>query len=436
MFQDDLPKSVDCVVIGGGIVGVMAAWELIAQGQSVALLEKGRIAGEQSSRNWGWVRVQGRDPAEIPIMLEAREIWSDINAQLGTDIGLRTTGVTYLAKTEKELADFEAWLIHAKSWGLDTRLQSKKEVANTFGGVGSPWCGALVTPSDMRAEPWLAVPTIAKKLHENGCHIVESCAVRTLETSGGKVSSVVAELGEIKTDRVILAGGAWSSLFLRRHGVSIPQLSVKASVAATDQIASFHDGAAADDNLAFRRRLDGRYSIAPAEFHELHIGPDAFRYLKAFFPQLAKDPFGTNFHLSSPKGFPDAWGTKRRWQADHETPFERMRVLDPTPNIRRLGRLKNDLRTTLPEFKDMTIDYAWAGMIDTMPDVVPVVDKCSDIPGLTIATGMSGHGFGIGPAFGKVAAHLSLGLETKHDLSRFRLSRFHDGSKIDLGPSL
>jgi glycine/D-amino acid oxidase-like deaminating enzyme len=75
-------------------------------------------------------------------------------------------------------------------------------------------------------------------------------------------------------------------------------------------------------------------------------------------------------------------------------------------------------------------------MIDTMPDVVPVIDHAAQLPGLIIATGMSGHGFGIGPGFGRVIADLALGRSTGHDLGRFRLSRFSDGSPITLGPTL
>ncbi|HQY43904.1 MAG TPA: FAD-binding oxidoreductase, partial [Paracoccaceae bacterium] len=79
---------------------------------------------------------------------------------------------------------------------------------------------------------------------------------------------------------------------------------------------------------------------------------------------------------------------------------------------------------------------AWAGMIDTMPDVVPVIDHVAALPGLTIATGLSGHGFGIGPAVGRVTADLVMGRDPGHDLSRFRLSRFTDGSEMIIGPSL
>ena len=74
-------------------------------------------------------------------------------------------------------------------------------------------------------------------------------------------------------------------------------------------------------------------------------------------------------------------------------------------------------------------------MIDTMPDILPVIDRAA-IPGLTIATGLSGHGFGIGPGVGRVVADLVTGNDPGHDLSRFRLSRFSDGTKIAPGASL
>ena len=91
---------------------------------------------------------------------------------------------------------------------------------------------------------------------------------------------------------------------------------------------------------------------------------------------------------------------------------------------------------TFPGLGPVEIAGAWAGMIDTLPDVVPVVDHAAQIPGLTIATGMCGHGFGIGPAFGRIVADMVQGKPPGHDLSRFRLSRFFDGSRLELGPNL
>ncbi|MCG8545217.1 MAG: FAD-binding oxidoreductase, partial [Alphaproteobacteria bacterium] len=68
-FADPLPAEADVVVIGAGIAGTATAYFLAKRGVKVVLCEKGRVAGEQSSRNWGWVRQQGRDWGELPIMM-------------------------------------------------------------------------------------------------------------------------------------------------------------------------------------------------------------------------------------------------------------------------------------------------------------------------------------------------------------------------------
>jgi glycine/D-amino acid oxidase-like deaminating enzyme len=75
-------------------------------------------------------------------------------------------------------------------------------------------------------------------------------------------------------------------------------------------------------------------------------------------------------------------------------------------------------------------------MIDAMPDIVPIVDRVQATTGLFVATGMSGHGFGIGPGIGRVVSDLIQGNPTGHDLNRFRLSRFTDGSRIRPGPAI
>lgn len=431
-----LPDNADVVVIGGGIIGVMTALELARKGVSVVLLEKGRIASEQSSRNWGWIRVQGRDPAEIPIMQEAQAAWNDLAQQVDTDIGLRQSGTLYLAKDEAEMASYASWLDVAAPYHLSTRIMSNPDLAQHMPQAQGTWAGALYTPTDMRAEPWVTVPAIARLAAARGVQIIENCAVRLLDIAAGRIAGVITEKGRIKTSTVVLAGGAWSSLLLRRHGISIPQLSVRATVAATAPLPVIYEGGAADHRLAWRKRDDGGYTIGAGGFHELFLGPDAFRAARAFIPQLKQDFASTRFLPASPAGYPDGWCTPRHWSGDSVSPFEKMRILDPTPNQRKVTALARDFAEIFPSLGPIAIKTAWAGMIDTMPDVVPVVDHSASLPGLTICTGMSGHGFGIGPGFGCIAARLAAGDEAGHDLSRFRSGRFSDGTAVQLGPSL
>ncbi|TCL10078.1 glycine/D-amino acid oxidase-like deaminating enzyme [Shimia isoporae] len=429
-----LPKEADVAIVGGGIIGVMTAFFLAKKGLRPVVLEKGRVAAEQSSRNWGWIRQQGRDVAELPIMMEANRLWKELAAEVGEDLGLETVGISYLAETERELAEYENWLAQVKSSGVDSRMLSATQAAETLPGATQRFAGALYTPSDLKAEPWIAVPALARAAVRAGAVIVENCAVRGLDLEAGRVAGVTTERGRIKAAEVVVAGGAWSSLFLRRHGVKIPQLSVQALVMATEPAAALDVPATAVTGLAWRRRADGGFTIAPGGWHRLFVGPDAFRALPKFVPQLKEDWAGTFYRPAAPWGYPDAWSTKRQWNMGDESPFERMRVLNPKTHMPPLTKALARFSALFPQLGDLKMKQAWSGMIDTMPDIVPVVDRAESVPGLSICTGMCGHGFGIGPAFGRVMADLVTGKDVGHDLHRFRLSRFSDGSKMKLGP--
>lgn len=435
-FNTSVPDAVDVVVIGGGIIGVMTAWFLVQRGYSVFVAEKGKVAAEQSSRNWGWIRQQGRDPAELPIMMEANRIWQGLETECGETFGFRQSGIAYLARSDNEMAPLLKWMEHARAHDLDTRVIGRDEIAALMPGTASVWLGGIYTASDARAEPWIAVPTIARRAHQLGANICEGCAVRGLDIAAGRVAGVVTERGRIRCQHVVLAGGAWSALFARHHDINLPQLSVVSSVATTEPLASHCEGAISESGFAMRRRADGGFTIAPGGYHELYIGPHAVRNFPRFLPQLRNDPFGTRFRPASPRGFPDAWMMPRRWSEESASPFEANRILNPDPNRHAIERALTRFAQALPTLGRPKLRLAWAGMIDTMPDVVPVIDRVQAIPGLIIATGMSGHGFGIGPAVGRIVADIIAERDPGHDLTRFRLARFSDGSPIELGPSL
>jgi glycine/D-amino acid oxidase-like deaminating enzyme len=433
-FNDVLPASADVVIIGAGIIGITTAWFLAKQGIKVLVCDKGRVAGEQSSRNWGWIRQQGRDEAELPIMMESMALWENLSNDIGVDIGFKREGSLYLCESEAELAHHDHFLSFSKQYGLDSSRLNSKEIKSLLTGSQGRWRHAVHTPSDARAEPSLTVPAIAEACFRQGVIIKEACAVRQLSTTNGHVDGVYTEYGLVKCSTVLCCGGAWSSDLLYQNGLDLPQLSVKASVARTEKSPLIFNGNAAGSGLAFRRRMDGGYTIAMTDFLEVFPTAQSFRQFGAFLPLLRVAHKKLKIRMGT--DWKERFLSPRKWTKDDITIFEKNRVLNPVPSNYSLQRMKKVLNDRLPELSNIAIIQSWAGVIDTTPDAVPVMDRSEAIKGLFIATGFSGHGFGIGPAAGKIMAALIQGNDSGHDLSRFRFSRFSDGSRLKLGPSI
>ena len=426
--SDNVPATADVVIIGGGIVGVSTAWFLAKQGVDVVLCEKGHIAGEQSGRNWGWVRVQGRDTREIPMMLESMRIWEGLADEIGEDVGFTRGGCFFTANSDKQLQSFEDWVDTARDYDISTRLINAAELGKFVQGSTANWAGAMLTESDGRAEPHKAAPAIARAAERSGAKVLTGCAVRGIETAAGSVSAVVTEHGTIQTSTVLCAAGAWTSMFCRSVGIDVPQLRVRGTVVRTAPAERLFDGNIFDHRLGIRRREDGGYTVAHTAVLEHPITPASFRYFCKFIPALLQEL--KIVKLSIGGEFVEEWKTPKVWALDKPTPFEKTRVLNPSPTPSVVKGIRRNLDSMFPQLANTPIVESWAGMIESSPDVVPVIDAVEQIRGFHVATGFSGHGFGMGPGAGKAIAGMLTGNDSGIDLTDLRLSRFFDGSPI------
>ncbi len=434
-FSEPLPETVDVVVIGAGVIGTSTAYFLAKHGAKVLLCEKGRVAGEQSSRNWGWVRQQGRDQAELPIMMESNRIWRDLARSTGEeDLGFTQSGCVYLAESERQLAEYESWHGIARQHQLDTRMLSRAEASSLVPDIRGRWLGGMLTASDGCAEPFVAVPALARAAGKLGAVIVEDCAVRTIETQAGRVSAAVTEKGTVRTGSVLLAGGAWSTHFATNIGLDLPQLMVRSTVGRTPAVAGKEMPNVMTKNFGVRSRRDGGYTVATGDVAEHYISRNSFKYFTKFLALMKISAKDVRLKAGPPAGYPGAWTSKRHWSGDEVSPFEQMRVLNPLPSEKMRRQLADRLSARAPWLAVAGIEELWAGMIDVSPDAVPYICEAPSPGGLFIGTGSSGHGFGIGPAVGKILSDLIRGRPTGHDLSRFRFNRFNDGSPIVPGP--
>ncbi|MBI0434824.1 FAD-binding oxidoreductase [Roseomonas sp. KE0001] len=426
--DERLPAQADVVVIGGGIIGVSAAYALAQKGHSVALIEKGHVGGEQSSRNWGWCRQQGRDRHEIPLARESLAIWGRLHEEINADLGFRRRGVMWVTKDPAELASWERWANMAREMQVHSHMLSAAEVKERLPDSQAGWVGGMETPSDGRAEPSMAAPALAAGARRLGVKLFQNCAARGLETQGGSVSGVVTEKGTIRTSAVLLAGGAWSTLFCRRHGIALPQLMVNGTAFRTTTGEMLLAGALGTPGHCMRRREDGGYTVAFRGRGTVHITPDSLRYGRQFWPTFVQRRAKLKLTLGRP--FFQALLAGARWSMNEVTPFEKTRVLDPAPDMTLVEQALASLKADLPSLGELDCAEAWGGTIDSTPDAVPVISAVDGLRGFFLATGFSGHGFGIGPAAGRLAADLVAGDAPIVDPTPYRYSRLVDGTPL------
>ncbi len=186
----------------------------------------------------------------------------------------------------------------------------------------------------------------------------------------------------------MLAGGAWSRLFCGNLGIELPQLKVLASVMRTEPLAGGPEISASGGLFGIRKRMDGGYTVATLGVRTIDLVPDNFRLFLPYLPAVRLHWKKLRFRVG--RRWVEEWRTQRRWGLDEATPFEAVRVLDPEPDPYVLDRAQRAVAQAFPLFRNVAVAERWGGMIDVMPDAIPVISPVDSVPGFFIATGIFG----------------------------------------------
>lgn len=422
---EPLPDRADVVIIGAGIMGCATAYYLAKRGIKAVLIDKSRIAGAQSSRAWGFVRIMSRDEAEVPLMMEAMKIWPQLETELQSDLDWRQEGCMFMATDKRELEGYEEWMPVARQFDLDTRLVTGNELGQMMPNLRDPALGGLWSPTDGHAEPRKVAPAFALRAAELGALIYEGCGATGLEIVNGKVDTVLTEAGPIRTKAVLVSAGVTSWRILKTLGRDLPQQYVRSTALRTNRIPPLTGAAFFGHQIGFRQRKDGSLTLADEVSTDIDLTLGHLRAMRWFLPPMLQMSGMFTFHVNNLT----ARDLLHRmpWRPEAQQHWIHDRDPQIPANGNRVHRAIRNLRYRFPEAASVQAVESWACHIDCIPDGIPVIGPMPGIEGLMVATGYCGHGFAMGPITGQLMTELIADGQPRLDLKAFRFSRFAEG---------
>ena len=368
------PMSADVVVIGAGVSGLSSAYFLARAGRDVVVVDKGIVGGEASGRNGGMVSERVDEPLLIPMAVEATELWTTLDEELGYPTEFTQEGRLQVAVTELEMGDLLAERDVALRHGIDVALVEPSEIRDMIPGITERTLGGLFFPNGGHANTQLTVQAYAWALQDLGGRLYQNTTVTGLRVIDGRVSVVETTAGDFAPEIVIGAAGPQTGLLADLADVHVPVAPARVEILATAPVEQRFPIALVGNGLYGHQAVRGN----------LIFGGGAHEW--------------ADVELTASPGKPN------------------------TPLIRNIARRLAEL---LPGMADVPVIRSWAGVVEQAPDYRPIIDIL-DCPSNYVVVTASAHGFGISPATGKVVSELVLHGEASIDISGLGLSRFAD----------
>ncbi|MDR2428373.1 MAG: FAD-binding oxidoreductase [Candidatus Margulisbacteria bacterium] len=369
-------NAADVVIVGGGIMGCAAAYYLAKGGCSVIVLEKENAVGSGgSARNGGGVRQSGRDPRELPIAMRGiKNIWPTLAEELGVDVEYCQKGNLRLGKTAAHLDILAGLTRKAVDCGLNVKMISGDEARAINPYLSQAVLGASWCPTDGHANPLLATLAFYRRARQLGARFISGETVRAIRKNKGRARVVAAENGLYEGGTIIVAAGLGSRPLLNTVGLDVPLQPVLLETLVTEAAVEMFPqmlGTAAADFYGHQSARHGSFVFGIASGYE---------------------------------------------------PFARAGF--PVSSSGAAAAACRNILSYFPVLADLKIIRSWAGWIDDCADHVPVISFTDEVPGLIIACGFSGHGFGISPAVGKLLSEMVIDGQPALDLAALRYDRF------------
>ncbi len=373
-----MSKTADVIIIGGGIVGCAAAYYLkkFLVKDVIVLEASGSIGHGGSSRNGGGVRQSGRDVRELPYAMYAVEhMWPTLSEELGMDVEYYKKGNLRLGKTEAHLQKLQQLASNAQAQGLAVSMVDGATVREICPYLSEDIIGASWCPTDGHVNPMLATLAYYKKALEMGAEFYTQAEVVEIKKIKGKARQVITKDSTVlEAEQIILAAGYESRYIAQTVGLDIPMSKYFEEALVTEMQPHM---------------FDIMLGTAAADFYGHQCAHGSF-------------VFGSDCGL----------------EEGIDMPLTQLQTASLT-----MSAGCRAIIGYIPLLKNAKIVRTWGGWLDLCIDGVPVISKVDEVPGLILACGFTGHGFGTAPSVGLMLAQMGVGEETVVDISSLRYDR-------------
>jgi len=372
-----MTKTADVIVIGSGVIGCAAAYYMAKKGMSVLVLDQDESVGNGgSSRNGGGVRQSGRDPRELPLAIYGVEnVWPTLSDELGVDVEYHKEGNLRLGKTETHKQILTGLTEKAVACGLNVRMIDAEEVRKINPYLSEEVTCASWCPTDGHANPLTTTLGFYKNARALGVVFHMGEKVVKLEKVHGKLRRVCTKTTVYEANQVLVAAGYASRFLTQTVGIDVPMREELIEALVTE---------------AEPKMFPQMLGTADADFygHQTNHGSFVFGGATGMESTVLDNGINRTSSLTAPC-------------------------------------ICRGIMKYVPKLADAKIVRTWAGYEDLSIDGIPVISKVEEVPGLLLACGFTGHGFGISPVVGQLLAQLAAGETPMLSLQEFRYDRFH-----------
>lgn len=368
----------DVIIIGGGLMGASTALQLALRGCRCIVLEKDKPGRHSSGVSAGGLRKLNRDPAEIPLTVEAAKMWRSIETLLDSDCDVRFPGQLRVAENAADMEKLERRAALVRSLGYKhEEMIDRKELYRLVPAL-SPHCvGGLLCREDGYARPYHALTAFRRKAQSLGVTFRSDTKVTALRRDGD-AWQVRTTQGVFSAPLLVNCAGAWANTIAGMLDEPVPLTPRALALMVTERLPHFVDPVmgAASRKLSFKQMQNGTLIIGGALVAKL---------------DFAREKTGID------------------WL--------------------KLAESADTVLSFFPQLKNVRIVRAWAGIEAFMPDNIPVIGASQIHDNAYHAFGFSAHGFQLSPIVGRIMAELILDGRSTLPIEPFAIGRFNNQEK-------